>query len=116
MFVTEVSIAGYKRTGPILATVLDDARDVASCRPLVSAPGGRNFSIVLKTRGGERNSATIANLCPSAAAPHTTVPCCSSLGSCSEPATLNTSIASLVRMSSVLNFVKLSVSRPGNCA
>jgi len=50
VFARYVCNVNYAGTEGVFATNLDQARDVASCRPLVSAPGGRNSAIVLKTR------------------------------------------------------------------
>jgi len=47
---TNDKVASCEVAKGIFAIQLDQARDVASCRPLVSAPGGRNLSIVQKTR------------------------------------------------------------------
>jgi len=49
IFLTDLVVVDYRRAKSVFAIVLDEARNVASCRPLGSAPGGRNFSIILKT-------------------------------------------------------------------
>jgi len=49
-FITAAKIAGYEAVKGVFAIHLDLARDVSCCRPLVSAPGGRNLSIVAKAR------------------------------------------------------------------
>lgn len=54
--VIHAQLADYKLAKGVFGIQLDEARDVTSSRQPIAAPGGLNFSIVLKTWEAERNS------------------------------------------------------------